>query len=45
MGQKVEHQKYVIGVITEVQGNEITVEFKDEVGTKYLDVEAPIKFL
>lgn len=46
VGQKVEHQKYGIGVITEVQGNEITVEFKDEVGTKYLDVEwAPIKFL
>ena len=46
VGQKILHEKYGEGVIKEVQGNEITVEFSDDIGTKYLDIEwAPIKFL
>ena len=46
VGKVVIHEKYGEGVIKEVNGNEITVEFSEDVGTKYLDVEwAPIKFL
>ena len=46
VGQKILHEKYGEGVIKEVQGNEITVEFSEDIGTKYLDIEwAPIKFL
>ena len=45
IGQKIVHEKYGEGYIKEVQGNEITVEFNQDIGTKYLDVEwAPIKF-
>ena len=45
VGKVVIHEKYGEGVIKEVNGNEITVEFSEDVGTKYLDVEwAPIKF-
>ena len=45
IGQKIIHEKYGEGLIKEVQGNEITVEFNQDIGTKYLDVEwAPIKF-
>ena len=44
-GQKVIHEKYGEGLVLEVQGNEITVQFNDDIGVKYLDVEwAPIKF-
>ena len=44
-GQKIIHEKYGEGLILEVQGNEITVQFNDDIGVKYLDVEwAPIKF-
>ena len=44
-GQKIIHEKYGEGLVLEVQGNEITVQFNDDVGVKYLDVEwAPIKF-
>ena len=33
------------GLVLEVQGNEITVQFDDDIGVKYLDIEwAPIKF-
>ena len=45
IGQKIIHEKYGEGLIKEVQGNEITVEFSEDIGTKYLDIEwAPIKF-
>ena len=44
-GQKIIHEKYGEGLILEVQGNEITVQFNDDIGVKYLDIEwAPIKF-
>ena len=44
-GQKIIHEKYGEGLILKVQGNEITVQFNDDIGVKYLDVEwAPIKF-
>ena len=44
-GQIIIHEKYGEGLILEVQGNEITVQFNDDIGVKYLDVEwAPIKF-
>ena len=44
-GQKIIHEKYGEGLVLEVQGNEITVQFDDDIGVKYLDVEwAPIKF-
>ena len=44
-GQKIIHEKYGEGLILEVQGNEITVQFNVDIGVKYLDVEwAPIKF-
>ena len=44
-GQKIIHEKYGEGLVLEVQGNEITVQFNDDIGVKYLDVEwAPIKF-
>ena len=46
VGSKVLHDKYGEGNILEVNGNEITVDFKNEIGIKYLDVEwAPIKFI
>ena len=45
IGQKIIHEKYGEGLVLEVQGNEITVQFNDDIGVKYLDVEwAPIKF-
>ena len=44
-GQKIIHEKYGEGVVLEAQGNEITVQFNDDIGVKYLDIEwAPIKF-
>ena len=44
-GQKIIHEKYGEWLVLEVQGNEITVQFNDDIGVKYLDVEwAPIKF-
>ena len=44
-GQKIIHEKYGEGLVLEVQGNEITVQFNDDIGVKYLDIEwAPIKF-
>ena len=44
-GQKIIHEKYGEGLVLEVQGNEITVQFNEDIGVKYLDVEwAPIKF-
>jgi DNA helicase-2/ATP-dependent DNA helicase PcrA len=46
VGSKVLHDKYGEGNVLEVNGNEITVDFKNEIGIKYLDVEwAPIKFI
>ncbi len=46
VGSKVLHDKYGEGSVLEVNGNEITVDFKNEIGIKYLDVEwAPIKFI
>jgi len=46
VGSKILHDKYGEGNILEVNGNEITVDFKNEIGIKYLDVEwAPIKFI
>ena len=45
IGQIVIHDKYGEGLVKEIQGNEITVEFSEDIGTKYLDIEwAPIKF-
>ena len=45
VGNTVTHEKYGKGVIEEISGNEITVDFGGEWGTKYLDIEwAPIKF-
>ena len=45
IGQIVIHEKYGEGLVREIQGNEITVEFSEDIGTKYLDIEwAPIKF-
>ena len=44
-GQKLVHDKYGEGTVLEVNGNEITVQFDDDIGIKYLDAEwAPIKF-
>jgi len=44
-GQKIIHEKYGEGLVLDVKGNEITVQFNDDIGVKYLDVEwAPIKF-
>jgi DNA helicase-2/ATP-dependent DNA helicase PcrA len=44
-GQIVIHEKYGEGLVKEIQGNEITVEFSKDIGIKYLDIEwAPIKF-
>ena len=46
VGSKVLHDKYGEGSVLEVNGNEITVDFKNEIGIKYLDIEwAPIKFI
>ena len=45
IGQIVIHEKYGEGLVREIQGNELTVEFSEDIGTKYLDIEwAPIKF-
>ena len=45
VGNTVTHEKYGKGVIQEISGNEITINFGDEWGVKYLDIEwAPIKF-
>ena len=45
LGKKVIHEKYGSGIVEEVNGNEITVNFGDEHGIKHLDIEwAPIKF-
>ena len=43
--KKVIHKKYGTGIVEEVNGNEITVNFGDEHGIKHLDIEwAPIEF-
>ena len=45
VGNTVTHEKYGKGVIKEISGNEITIDFGEEWGVKYLDIEwAPIKF-
>jgi len=45
VGNTVTHEKYGKGIIEEISGNEITINFGEEWGVKYLDVEwAPIKF-
>ena len=45
LGKKVIHEKYGSGIVEEVNGNEITVNFGDEHGIKHLDIEwAPLKF-
>lgn len=39
------HEKYGSGIVEEVNGNEITVNFGGEHGIKHLDIEwAPIIF-
>ena len=46
IGSKVLHDKYGEGNVLEVNGNEITVNFNNDIGVKYLDIEwAPIKFI
>jgi DNA helicase-2/ATP-dependent DNA helicase PcrA len=45
VGNTVTHEKYGKGIIEEISGNEITIDFGKEWGVKYLDIEwAPIKF-
>jgi len=45
LGKKVIHEKYGSGIVEEVNGNEITVNFGGEHGIKHLDIEwAPIIF-
>jgi len=45
VGNTVTHEKYGKGIIEEISGNEITINFGEEWGVKYLDAEwAPIKF-
>ena len=45
LGKKVIHEKYGSGIVEEVNGNEITVNFGEEHGIKHLDIEwAPLKF-
>ena len=45
LGKNVIHEKYGSGIVEEVNGNEITVNFGDEHGIKHLDIEwAPLKF-
>ena len=45
VGNTITHEKYGKGVIKEISGNEITIDFGEEWGVKYLDIEwAPIKF-
>ena len=45
VGNTVTHEKYGKGIIEEISGNEITINFGGEWGVKYLDIEwAPIKF-
>ena len=45
LGKKVKHEKYGSGIVEEVNGNEITVNFGGEHGIKHLDIEwAPIIF-
>ncbi len=44
-GKQVVHEKYGKGIVVEVLGNEITIDFGEEWGIKHLDAEwAPIKF-
>ena len=44
-GKQVVHEKYGKGIVVEMSGNEITIDFGEEWGIKHLDVEwAPIKF-
>ena len=44
-GKKVVHEKYGKGIVVEMSGNEITIDFGEEWGIKHLDAEwAPIKF-
>ena len=45
VGNTVTHEKYGKGIIEEISGSEITINFGEEWGVKYLDAEwAPIKF-
>tara|TARA_Y100000817_G_scaffold151980_1_gene118790 strand:+ start:9 stop:2141 length:2133 start_codon:yes stop_codon:yes gene_type:complete len=45
LGKKVIHEKYGSGIVEEVNGNEITVNFGGDHGIKHLDIEwAPIIF-
>lgn len=45
VGNTVTHEKYGKGIIEEISGNEITINFGGEWGVKYLDIEwAPLKF-
>ena len=45
VGNTVTHEKYGKGLIEEISGNEITINFGGEWGVKYLDIEwAPLKF-
>ena len=45
LGKKVIHDKYGSGIVEEVNGNEITVNFGGDHGIKHLDIEwAPIIF-
>ena len=45
VGNTVTHEKYGKGIIEEISGNEITINFGGEWGIKYLDIEwAPLKF-
>ena len=44
-GKQVFHEKYGKGIVVEMSGNEITIDFGEEWGIKHLDAEwAPIKF-
>ena len=44
-GKQVVHEKYGKGIVVEMSGNEITIDFGEEWGIKHLDAEwAPIKF-
>ena len=44
-GKQVVHEKYGKGIVLEMSGNEITIDFGEEWGIKHLDAEwAPIKF-
>ena len=44
-GKQVVHEKYGKGIVVEMSGSEITIDFGEEWGIKHLDAEwAPIKF-